>query len=131
VSVRPAGPAVKSTVTAEHAEQIARELLGGPLTRRWAHTHGVAAGATTLSPILGQDTSLLVAADRLPDIGYAPALAETGTGFHPLDGARYLRDTQHAPAARSCQTPSLAHPAGNLTDHGHPYTVPARPPRSA
>jgi len=27
-------------------------------------------------------------------IGYAPGLA--ATGFHPLDGARYLRDTEHA-----------------------------------
>jgi hypothetical protein len=31
----------------------------------------------------------LVAAAWLHDIGYAPELAETG--FHPLDGARYLR----------------------------------------
>ena len=29
-------------------------------------------------------------------IGYAPGLA--ATGFHPLDGARYLRDAQHADA---------------------------------
>jgi len=33
---------------------------------------------------------------RLHDIGYAPSLVVTG--FHPLDGARYLRDTQHADA---------------------------------
>ena len=33
----------------------------------------------------------LVTAAWLHDIGYAPELAETG--FHPLDGARYLRHT--------------------------------------
>ena len=32
---------------------------------------------------------ILVAAAWLHDIGYAPELVETG--FHPLDGARYLR----------------------------------------
>ena len=36
------------------------------------------------------------AAAWLHDIGYAPGLA--ATGFHPLDGARYLRDARHADA---------------------------------
>jgi predicted hydrolase (HD superfamily) len=36
------------------------------------------------------DGKLLVAAGLLHDIGYAPELVTTG--FHPLDGARYLRD---------------------------------------
>ena len=36
------------------------------------------------------------AAAWLHDMGYAPGLA--ATGFHPLDGARYLRDAQHADA---------------------------------
>jgi len=35
------------------------------------------------------DRKILVAAAWLHDIGYAPELAETG--FHPLDGARWLR----------------------------------------
>jgi hypothetical protein len=39
---------------------------------------------------------LLIAAAWLHDIGYAPALASAGTGFHPLDGARHLRDTTPA-----------------------------------
>jgi hypothetical protein len=34
---------------------------------------------------------LLVAAAYLHDIGYAPSLAVTG--FHPLDGARWIRDS--------------------------------------
>ena len=40
---------------------------------------------------------MLEAAAWLPDIGYAPGLAVTG--LHALDGARYLRDAEHADAA--------------------------------
>jgi hypothetical protein len=36
------------------------------------------------------DRDLLVAAAYLHDVGYASALAKTG--FHPLDGARWIRD---------------------------------------
>ena len=45
----------------------------------------------------GRDTDLIEAAAWLHDIGYAPALAVTG--FHPLDGARYLRDEEDAASA--------------------------------
>src|ERR671915_2005335 len=72
------------------ASEIARELLEQPLPRRWAHTQGVARKARTLAPILGDDVALLEAAAWLHDIGYSPQIAVTG--FHPLDGARYLRD---------------------------------------
>jgi len=82
------------TQTAAWAEHTARRLLAEPLPRRWAHTRQVAAAARTLAPVLGPDADLVTAAAWLHDIGYAPALA--GTGFHPLDGARYLRDTEHA-----------------------------------
>jgi HD superfamily phosphodiesterase len=54
----------------------------------------VAARACSLAPVLGADADLLDAAAWLHDIGYAPRLATTG--LHALDGARYLRDTQHA-----------------------------------
>ena len=77
-------------------EQLARTLLREPLPRRWAHVQGVAAQARALAPVLGTDADLLEAAAWLHDIGYAPGLA--GTGLHQLDGARYLRDTQHADA---------------------------------
>jgi len=79
---------------ASWAEHLARALLQEPLPRRWAHVQGVAARARSLAPVLGADAELLEAAAWLHDIGYAPGLA--ATGFHPLDGARYLRDTQHA-----------------------------------
>jgi HD domain len=78
------------------AEELARHLLEIPLARRWAHVQGVAARARTLAPILGEDADLLEAAAWLHDIGYSPDLVETG--FHPLDGARYLRDVHQADA---------------------------------
>jgi len=82
---------------AHWAAELARKLLEVPLPRRWAHVQGVADRARFLAPVLGDDAELLEAAAWLHDIGYSPELADTG--FHPLDGARYLRDMQHAAAA--------------------------------
>ncbi|MGH8950744.1 MAG: HD domain-containing protein [Acidimicrobiia bacterium] len=79
------------------AREIARDALAEVLPRRWAHTQSVAAQARAVGPVLGWDTDLIEAAAWLHDIGYAPAL--TVTGFHPLDGARYLRDVQDATPA--------------------------------
>ena len=76
------------------AEGLARTLLADSLPRRWSHVQGVAARARTLKPSLGADAELLEAAAWLHDIGYLPELA--ATGLHSLDGARYLRDIQHA-----------------------------------
>ena len=81
---------------ASWAQQLARALLQEPLPRRWAHVQGVAARARSLAPVLGADADLLEAAAWLHDVGYAPDLAVTG--LHQLDGARYLRDAQHADA---------------------------------
>lgn len=78
---------------ADWAEAVARNLLEEPLPRRWAHTQGVAGTALTLSGIVA-DADLLVSAAWLHDIGYSPAVA--ATGFHPLDGARHLRDSEDA-----------------------------------
>jgi HD domain-containing protein len=78
------------------AQQLARTLLHEPLPRRWAHVQGIAARARSLAPVLGADAELLEAAAWLHDIGYVPGLA--ATGLHQLDGARYLRDAQHADA---------------------------------
>jgi len=79
---------------ASWTEHLAQALLQESLPRRWAHVQGVAARARSLAPALGTDADLLEAAAWLHDIGYAPGLA--ATGFHPLDGARYLRDVQQA-----------------------------------
>jgi hypothetical protein len=76
------------------AEGLARALLADTLPRRWAHVQGVAARARTLKPSLGSDPGLLEAAAWLHDIGYASELVVAG--LHGLDGARYLRDVQHA-----------------------------------
>ncbi|MEV5706023.1 HD domain-containing protein [Actinoallomurus sp. NPDC052274] len=78
------------------ARDVARTLLEGPLPRRWAHVQGVARQARSLAPLLGDEAGLVESAAWLHDIGYSPALAVTG--FHPLDGARYLRDVEHADA---------------------------------
>ena len=76
------------------AQDLARTLLAGSLPRRWSHVQGVAAQARGLAPTAGADADLLEAAAWLHDIGYVPELA--ATGLHGLDGARYLRDVQHA-----------------------------------
>ena len=75
-------------------QDLARSLLADPLPRRWSHVQGVAARARSLAPSLGPDVGLLEAAAWLHDVGYLPELA--ATGLHGLDGARYLRDVQHA-----------------------------------
>ncbi|MFE2633944.1 HD domain-containing protein [Streptomyces scopuliridis] len=76
------------------AYPLAESLLSEALPRRWAHSLGVAERARTIAPILGADADLMEAAAVLHDIGYAPDVATTG--FHPLDGARYLREFAHA-----------------------------------
>ncbi|MEO3978384.1 HD domain-containing protein [Streptomyces sp. CAU 1734] len=76
------------------ARQIAEAELGDVLSRRWAHSQGVAARAGRVGWVLGKDADLLAAAAVLHDVGYAPRLAVTG--FHPLDGARFLRDEHGA-----------------------------------
>ena len=81
-------------ITAAWAEGLARALLADSLPRRWSHVQGVAARARTLNPSLGTDADLIEAAAWVHDIGYLPELAHTG--LHGLDGARYLRDVQHA-----------------------------------
>ncbi|MGW4878911.1 HD domain-containing protein [Streptomyces sp. NPDC004262] len=78
----------------EWAYSLSESLLSDPLPRRWAHSLGVAKRARSLSLILGDDAELLEAAAVLHDIGYSPAIAVTG--FHPLDGARFLRDQERA-----------------------------------
>lgn len=71
------------------AYDLAESLLSDDLPRRWAHSQGVARRARSLSLVLGPDVELLEAAAVLHDIGYSPRISDTG--FHPLDGARFLR----------------------------------------
>ncbi|MFJ9416217.1 HD domain-containing protein [Streptomyces sp. NPDC101227] len=76
----------------ERAYGLAESLLSAPLPRRWSHSLGVAERARSLQSILGGDAHLMEAAAVLHDIGYSPQIASTG--FHPLDGARFLRDQE-------------------------------------
>lgn len=91
------------------ARTTAEQLLSQPLPQRWAHTQGVAERARLLVPILGNQADLLEAAAWLHDIGYSPQVADTG--FHPLDGARYLRDVEN-----------VDQPLGQLVAH-HSYAI--------
>ncbi|AHH97022.1 HDIG domain-containing protein [Kutzneria viridogrisea] len=72
----------------DRARELAHRLLAR-MDSRWRHTAGVAGRAEELAltvPIA--ERAVLVAAAWLHDIGYAEPLVLTG--FHPLDGARYL-----------------------------------------
>jgi hypothetical protein len=71
------------------AEAQATALLSG-MGDRWRHVQAVAARAREAGRILdGGDQAVLLAAAWLHDAGYAASLAVTG--FHALDGARYVR----------------------------------------
>lgn len=73
----------------QSARALAEGLLAGALPRRWRHVQGVARRAALAASLLPEsERDLLVAAALLHDIGYAPDIAVTG--FHPLDGARFL-----------------------------------------
>ncbi|MFH9082872.1 HD domain-containing protein [Streptomyces sp. NPDC017673] len=76
------------------AARVAETELSAVLPRRWVHTQGVTERAIGIRQLLGEDAGLLTAAATLHDVGYAPRLAVTG--FHPLDGARFLRDEHGA-----------------------------------
>ena len=82
------------------AAATAAEMLA-PLGRRWLHVQAVAGRARELSGTLFRTHSegeTLVTAAYLHDIGYAPAIARTR--FHPLDGARFVRDSGSPELAR-------------------------------
>jgi putative nucleotidyltransferase with HDIG domain len=91
---------------AEQARRLAGRLLHD-LPERWQHTTGVAQRADELATQLGEDRDLVVTAAWLHDIGYSEAARDTG--FHPLDGARYLRD--HGWPLRICAL--VAHHSGS------------------
>jgi putative nucleotidyltransferase with HDIG domain len=73
----------------DEARAQAERLLAAALPQRWRHVQAVAAKAARLADELNVDQRAVVSAAWLHDIGYAPTVASTG--FHPLDGARFLR----------------------------------------
>lgn len=77
------------TVTRLDAARALAEQLLSDLPDRWSHTVGVAERAAELAvTVSGADFEALLTAAWLHDIGYAATVHDTG--FHPLDGARYL-----------------------------------------
>ncbi|MEV5767170.1 HD domain-containing protein [Micromonospora sp. NPDC052213] len=72
----------------ERAVRIAEQQLAGPLPRRWRHVQSVGRKAQKLGLLPGVDREVLASAGWLHDIGYAPGIRTTG--FHALDGARWL-----------------------------------------
>jgi hypothetical protein len=99
-------PTVTRPVSVHEARDTAQVLLGG-LPGRWRHTIGVARRAEELAAALDMvDRQHLAAAAWLHDIGYADCVVDTG--FHPLDGARYL-DRDHWPGRL---TALVAHHSG-------------------
>lgn len=71
------------------ARVLAEQLLAESLPQRWRHVQAVAAEVSRLCDQSTVDQRAVVCAAWLHDIGYAPAIVDTG--YHPLDGARYLR----------------------------------------
>jgi putative nucleotidyltransferase with HDIG domain len=70
------------------AQVLAHDLLS-ELPERWRHTAAVAARTDRMNrAVAPRDVETLLVAAWLHDIGYSPSAV--ATGFHPLDGARYL-----------------------------------------
>lgn len=73
----------------DQAAECAERFLK-PLGNRWLHVQGVVERARQVSQAFdADDRTSLIAAAYLHDVGYAPELRTTG--FHPLDGACYVR----------------------------------------
>ena len=70
------------------ARLLAEGLLASMLPDRWRHVGAVAARTEEVTASLDLRTESLVSAAWLHDVGYSPRVRSTG--FHPLDGARYL-----------------------------------------
>lgn len=70
------------------------ETLLSELGTRWSHVQGVGTAADDLVGALNLDgdAEAVRCAAWLHDVGYAPELVQTG--FHPIDGARFLRSQQ-------------------------------------
>jgi hypothetical protein len=111
------------------ARELARQHMAAALPQRWTHVQAVAAKAEFLRPAYEGEGEVLVAAAWLHDIGYAPTVQSTG--FHPLDGARYLRSlgadldlcglvAHHSGARYEAELRGLANELAQFPDNGSP-----------
>jgi hypothetical protein len=71
------------------ADQLAASLLEPDLPRRLRHVRATGRRVTALAHLTEPHRGLLAIAGTLHDIGYASELVDVG--FHPVDGARFLR----------------------------------------
>ncbi|HEY2192364.1 MAG TPA: HD domain-containing protein [Actinomycetospora sp.] len=71
------------------ARALAELTLAEHLPQRWLHTQAVAREAVRLAALPDVEREPFLVAAVLHDVGYSPVIARTG--FHPLDGARFLR----------------------------------------
>jgi hypothetical protein len=88
VRLRSSAGTVKVVAGVEDAAFLAETWLARALPRRWQHVQSMAQRAAWAGDRLSLPDELVTSA-WLHDIGYAPELAVTG--FHPIDGARFLR----------------------------------------
>ena len=89
------------------AQKLSRGVLAMS-PERMRHSSAVAARAASLAGAVDEgDVNLLIAAAWVHDIGYAQPIQQTG--FHPLDGARFLRSLNWDP--RLCGL--VAHHSGS------------------
>ncbi|GLZ50029.1 metal-dependent phosphohydrolase, HD subdomain protein [Actinomycetospora sp. NBRC 106375] len=70
------------------ARALAETVLADHLRDRWLHVQAVTREALQLAELPEVDREPLIQAAVLHDIGYSPVVARSG--FHPLDGARFL-----------------------------------------
>jgi hypothetical protein len=77
-----------SLIDVDAARQLARIHLAA-LPDRWRHTEAVVDRVSEYTGSLrAEDRAVLLVAAWLHDLGYAPAIRRTG--FHSLDGAKFL-----------------------------------------
>jgi hypothetical protein len=89
------------------AEDCVHDLLGH-LRPRIDHVLAVGAKARRIASAFDpRHAEMLVASAYLHDIGYAPALVDTG--LHQIDGARWLRSQGHEELANLVAHHSAAH----------------------
>ncbi|WP_248292249.1 HD domain-containing protein [Actinomycetospora sp. TBRC 11914] len=122
-------PTVDAVPSFAEARALAELTLAEHLPDRWRHTQAVVREAVRLSALPEVDREPLLVAAVLHDVGYSPVVARTG--FHPLDGARFLRTrgydarctavvAHHSAAAVEARVRGLDHELRRYDDEATP-----------